>query len=713
MATLRANVPSRADARTWRIAEPPAARVVRASAGCALAALAVAPAYRLLARPETGLAGAATVDMASTYATLIVAGSALTAIVALIAARTVRADTVEGAWLRFTAWILQPSSRRFAATLALIAFAAATVVHFAVLRGQPNLIDGMGQLLHARYLAEGRLSGPPLADGAFWHAQQTLFTDAGWLSQYPPLHVLLLAAGVKSGLLWATGPLMLAAAAFFTALAAERLLPWHRATARLGAALAAVSPFLLAHAGAFTSHTTAAALAAAAVYCTARVAAGDARWSLGVGAALGALLATRPLSAVTLGAVLVAALLLWQPIRAGDARVRPALPRVAAAAAGTLPFALLLAAYNAHFFGAPWRFGYTAALGADGGLGFGVDPWGNAYGLREAVGAASAELMSLNLFLLETPLPTVAIVGGFLALARRLEPGTWVLAGWAIAPVFAGLGYWHHGLFMGPRMLNESAPAWCVLAAVAAVWWVRRAPARGTRTFGYAPRPGIAVALAVACVLGVAVLGPLRLSTYRQERPAALALAGAATGLPLVFVHGGWTARLGARLAASGMRLDSVETALRQNTTCAVHRYADARERGAVLPALDFARRAAPRDAADPLARLRAVELSRGNRARVAHGEPFGADCAREAQADRAGVLDVTPLLWQGDLPGLRARGPMFARDLGPERNAALIAAQPARTPYLLLADADGRLSLEPYDAAAFRLWGRPAEVAR
>jgi hypothetical protein len=461
------------------------------------------------------------------------------------------------------------------------------------------------------------------------------------------------------------------------------------------------------------SHTTAAAFGAAAVYFTARATAGDARWSLAAGGALGALFATRPLSAVALGLVLYAALALWQPIRAGAARARPALLRIAYATAGALPFVILLGLYNAHFFGSPVRFGYEAALGAAGGLGFGVDPWGNTYGPREAIGYVSAELNALNLFLLEIPLPAVAIIGGFLALARRLEPGAWVLAGWAVAPVVASVGYWHHGLFMGPRMLNESAPAWCVLAAVAALWWVRRAPASGTRTFGYAPRPGVAVALASAAIVGIAVLGPLRLATYRQDRPAGLVLAGTATGSPLVFVHGAWTARVGARLAAAGVRLDSVETALRQNTSCDVQRYADARERGGALPPLDFVRRAAPRDAADPLGRLRTMELSPGNRARVAQGEVFGKDCVREAQSDRWGVLDVTPLLWQSDLPGLGGDGVLFARDLGPERNAALITAEAARTAYLLSADADGRLNLQPYDAGVLRLWGDAAEVAR
>src|SRR5690606_30868882 len=131
------------------------------------------------------------------------------------------------------------------------------------------------------------------------------------------------------------------------------------------------------------------------------------------------------------------------------------------------------------------------------------------------------------------------------------------------------------------------------LAAMSAVWWIRRAPGRGTRTFGYAPRPGVAVALATGAVTGIVVLGPLRLATYSQERPAALAVTTAAFGPSLVFVHGGWSARLAARLAATGMRLDSIETALRQNTTCAVQRFTDARERGGAQPALDFDRRAA------------------------------------------------------------------------------------------------------------------------
>lgn len=676
--------------------------VARAVAGCSLAALALVPAYRLLARPETGLAGAATVELAGTYAALALGGLAAFAIVALIAARVVPMAALAQAWARLARTITAPTAARFGLVLALVAGAAAAAFNLLILARQANLVDAMSQLVHARYLATGTLAGPA---SPFWHIQQTLVTDAGWVSQYPPLHVLLLAAGFAAGAVWLVGPLLLAATVFLTALAADRLLPRERAIARVGVALAAVSPFLIAHAGAYMSHTTAAALAAAAVYCTARALAGSVGWSVAAGGALGALLATRPLFAVALGSVVAAALVLAK-VENGSARVRLRVRRLAALAAGALPFALLLAAYNTHFFGHALRFGYEAALGPDGGLGFGVDPWGNTYGAREAIGYTSAELHALGVSLLESPIPVVALVGTWFALARRLEPGVWLFAGWAFAPVIANLLYWHHGLFMGPRMLNESAPAWFVLAALAGAWLVQRLPSSGTSTFGYVPRAGAAVALALAAAAGALVLGPLRLSTYAQQRPAALALASAVPGLPLVFVHGSWEGRVAMRLAAAGVPLDSVETALRQNSTCAVERFAAARAAGTALPALDFVRRAASTGGTDPLARLRTLELGRGSRARVLEGELPGAACVREAAADRFGALDITPLLWQADLPGLEADGPLYVRDLGPDRNATLIARMPERQPWLLGRDSNTSAPvLLAYASAMRTLW--------
>jgi hypothetical protein len=497
---------------------------------------------------------------------------------------------------------------------------------------------------------------------------------------------------------------MLALTVLFTALAAERLLPGRTAVARTGALLVALSPFLIAHAGAFMSHTTAAAFGAIAIWCAARSDDGTPWWMAGAGVAIGAMFATRPVSALTLAA----GISFWSALRAArtdQLALRRSAGRIALFAAGALPFVALVALYNSHFFGSATTFGYNAALGQAAGLGFGTDPWGNTYGPLQALAYTSAELSALNLFLLETPLPAVAIVALYLVLAPRLARGETLIAAWALLPVAAQLPYWHHGLFMGPRMLNESAPAWALLAAIAVVALVARLPARLPASPGWSPRTFGATLALGAVLAGVFVLGPMRLSSYTQ-RPLAFDAASSAQAPALIFVHGGWTSRLAMRLAAAGMRLDSVETALRQNPTCAVQTYADARRAGSPLPALDFA----PRATALP----QAVELSPGNRIRIAAGETrLAGECGRQAAADRNGVIDVTPLLWRGDLPGAPVSGAMFVRDMGPPDNETIIAAEPARTAYILMTAApDAPPRLLPYAEGVRLLWGANREGA-
>jgi hypothetical protein len=147
------------------------------------------------------------------------------------------------------------------------------------------------------------------------------------------------------------------------------------------------------------------------------------------------------------------------------------------------------------------------------------------------------------------------------------------------------------------------------------------------------------------------------------------------------------------------MRLDSVETALRQNPTCDVQAYVAAVQKGDPLPRLDFERRA--------VALPPSVELSPGNRIRVAADGSLAGTCAVEARADRLGVIDVSPLVWRGDLPVAGGSGTLFVRDLGPADNARLIAQFPSRTAYVLMTTGgDGPPQLLPYGQAMVLIWG-------
>jgi hypothetical protein len=553
-----------------------------------------------------------------------------------------------------------------------------------------------------------------LPEGVFWHIQHTIVTPNGWVSQYPPGHIVLLAAGFRLGAVWAVGPVLAAITVFFTALSAERLLPSNRAVARFGAVLASVSPFLIGLASAYMNHITAAAFGTLAIYLALRTRAGHSTWAVPTGAALAWTFGTRPLSALAFGAVVAFGIWITEGER-GKLSIRRWLTWVGGACAGAAPFMAALGIYNAHFFGSPFRFGYSIALGPATSLGFHRDPWGNWYGPLEALAYTSTDLLALSLNLLETPVPIVPLIGVFIILARKFSAGERIIIAWALVPVLANVFYWHHGLFMGPRMLNEVAPAWALLAAVAAVGLIRSIPGNhyllGTR---YSSRIAVGSYLLVGGTVGITVLAPMRLLSYGGDWQASARLTIEETSEPsLVFIHGGWSARAEMMLASGGMRLDSVETALRQNSTCRVHDFAitfytgseeEIAEAGAKL---DFV----PRSNGLPPS----VEISPGSSIRVSHNERLSERCKHEIFADRHGVMDISSLIWQGDLPGLPAKGALYVRDMGPEINARLIHRFPERTPLVLYTTGhESQPQLVPYEEGMTAIWNpafRDADV--
>jgi hypothetical protein len=167
---------------------------------------------------------------------------------------------------------------------------------------------------------------------------------------------------------------------------------------------------------------------------------------------------------------------------------------------------------------------------------------------------------------------------------------------------------------------------------------------------------------------------------------------------------------MSARLAAAGMRRDSIETALRRNDLCRVQRFVEHREAGAAGPApplddasLDFE----PLPGSPP--GLRALELAPGTYARVDPTLPPAPACAREARADRLGTLELEPLVWQTPVPGLESGGPLLFRDLGPEANARVLARHPGATAWVELPATRERSGLLPYREGMTALWGEGA----
>lgn len=675
---------------------------VRRAIGAALIVLATVPIYNVLARPETGRAGWLTRQLVAVFASLSWSGSLLVLVAALIAARFVSVEGGLAAVDKLKRLLLRLPSVTFAALTGLFAALLTALFSRVALGGKPNMIDAIVQVVHARFLAAGRLTGPADGLNAFWHIQNSVITDHGWVSQYPPGHILLIAAGMMVGAAWLVGPLLIGVLVFTTTLLAERVWPNERAAARLAGALTACSTFIVCIGASYLNHVPTAALLAIATYCVLR-ARQRAVWAVLAGLAVGGAFTMRPLTAlaVALGVGIVG----WLDGSEGWARGFARVARLGALAAlgAAAPLAGIMA-YNAHFFGDAFTFGYNVALGPRMGLGFGVDPWGNTYGVREAIGYTSSDLTTLGVALLETPLSAVLVVGLLLMFARRFSIGERVLLAWALAPVIANAFYWHHGIYMGPRMLYEAAPAWILLFTIALVRAWQHAPLQLAQLPMYSPRMAVLGAATFTILFGLLYLAPQRAASYggawlsisRLEAPRP-------PGASLVFVHDAWIARLAMQMATNGMRLDAVETAIRQNPTCTVQELVDAQNAAdttraaAILARMDMQPRATN---LPPISRI-----STGNTMRLSPGGRLSARCLREVRADQAGILDLAPLLWQGDLPGGQAAGALYVRDLGPAQNRRMLAAHPTRTPWLYTAVGDDAM-LFPYAEGMRRLWG-------
>jgi hypothetical protein len=465
----------------------------------------------------------------------------------------------------------------------------------------------------------------------------------------------------------------------------------------------ALSPFVIGLAGTYMNHIGAAAFISIAIFL-AVVALGkkSVLWPMLTGLAIGAVFSIRPLTAIV--ASLIVAFIWLEP---GDESfglvIRRFLKRSVAAAVGIAPILVAIGAYNRHFFGSALRFGYVASTGPLVGPGFHQDPTGQFYGPVQALAYTSADLVTLSLYLLETPIPVVVLVGLFLLVVPRLSRGEKIIAVWALLPVLANAFYWHHGNFMGPRMLNEAAPAWVLLTAVAAVGLVRRIPKK--KAFGnYPPRSALTMTFILGWLGGIFFLGPQRLASYGGAWQESSRMTLPDAGKPsLVFVHGAWSGRVAMRLIAHGLRLDSLEVAMRYNPTCDVDTFArwyseKPAARAAQSPSidLDFA----------PHSEIQKFRIADGDDIRAHPGVPMQASCLRSLASDTLGIVDISPFMWQADLPGAKAGGTMIARDMGPEDNARLIKRYPDRVPAVFYrATKEGPPKLVPYDVGMAALW--------
>ncbi|MEJ2238558.1 MAG: hypothetical protein P8X82_09700 [Gemmatimonadales bacterium] len=524
----------------------------------------------------------------------------------------------------------------------------------------PHLIDEVAQLFLGRVFASGRLAAPPPQPPEFFLIAQTLVTEAGWTSQYPPGQALLLSMGLLLKAEWLVNPILGGVSTILVFAIAKGL--YGRSTALAAAFFWAISSWVLFMSATYMNHVGATflALGAWALIWAPRA---TRRWhALGAGLLLAATAATRPLDGVAAGIPILAWLMMKRRWSTAPWLV-----------AGAAPVALLWCYFNWRLYGSPTTMGYTALYGAELGLGFHTDPWGRPYTILTAISNLAVAIRRLHIYFYEWPIPALLPLAVWGVVGRQWSWKDIVVAVGIVVPPLMYLFYWHSGFYPGPRFYYLAAPF--IVIGTARGWravfrWTRSRSLRHLR-----PEVALVTAASVVLVWGWLWLLPQRWEAYRNQLPSMKLHPERElerqTQRALVIVPESWGSRIITSLWGLGSPPGLVERAYSRVDACDLHRLTLTARDSALTPAQVTQRLRILMQSRGPELETRADWPDPGLRLRPG---PIAPECVLEMRRDLEGFTLYANLEWRNSI-GLK-EGIVFARDLF-ERNDDLFEQYP------------------------------------
>ena len=598
-----------------------------------------------------------------TGAAIVVGG----ALVATILSSRMPAIWRDGLWQRAAARLAaHPAASTVG--IAAAAFAVYLTAAFLVFDARPLLMDELVSVMHARIFASGRLSLPASPFPEFFSALHLVDLEGKVYSHYPAGGPAMIALGELAGVPWMVGPLCgaIAAGLWLSYLRVAEPRPGVRYAAGL---LFALSPFVMFMSGTFMNHVPVMMWLLLAVAALAHlvVSPGARPWlALVVGLGYGCAATIRPLDAAAF-ALPAGAWMLWRA-----ARERARWLEVLAAGVGVALPILALLWVNARTTGDPLRFGYNVLWGSNVGLGFHEAPWGDPHTPARGVELVNLYLLRLQMYLFDTPVPSLipAIVAFFLTRSLdRLDRYLITSSALLLGVYFL---YWHEGYYLGPRFVFALSPLF-------ALWTARFLPLLRERAGdGRLYRTAVYGSL-IAGLLAVGVQLPIRARQYasltttlRWDADSAATAAGAHNAL--VFVRESWGAQVIPRMWVLGISRTDADRFYRRVDTCLLDQGVSIVERRGLHGADAVALlRPLLRDSS----RVVKSTFSPDYTQRYLPGTKYPERCRQRLAEDAAGFTHFTPLLLA------RGGGNIYARDLH-ERNAVLLAAHPDRPVFLI-----------------------------
>lgn len=340
---------------------------------------------------------------------------------------------------------------------------------------EPHIYDASAYLFSAKTFASGHLwvPVPPAADrfpGAF-------MLDVGGkrFTQYPPGTAMILAIGVLFHTPWLVEPLLGTLALLGIGLIAARL--YNRRVATIAVLLGALSPFYSYLAASYLSHAVALSFLVWGFWLLLRFAQGGAGWNLPAAVTcfgMGQL--TRDQVGLAFAGIAVAIVLAlsWRRLASFTANREvgvaswlesPRLIAVVAAVAVALLFAAANFAYNAALTG---KATVSPRLLFNPGDHFGFGPGVGFYGQHTiAAGLVNLDelLTSLAIDLFGWPFYLTLAFTAIPFILRRARLADWLLLAGGALLAGAYIGYFYHGIYLGPRYLFETLPFLLILTA--------------------------------------------------------------------------------------------------------------------------------------------------------------------------------------------------------------------------------------------------------
>jgi hypothetical protein len=351
-----------------------------------------------------------------------------------------------------------------AVAVTLASFGWTLYVSRVLFAGEPHLLDASSYFFQAKIFASGRLSVPaPLLPDAFKGPFMVL--DGGrWFGIYPPATCALLAIGILLHAPWAVEPLLGSLALWGIYRIGRRL--FGPPTGALALLLGALSPFYTFLAASYMSHAVALCFSVYFLLALLRFSGAHRTRDLVLAAlAAGGLVLTRELTSALMIVLAVGYIgaVSWRRLWADRERVVVAL-------LAALPIVCLAVladvVYNWLQTGDPYlpprlAFDPTAQYGFGPGIGF--------YGQHTlAAGLVNLDQL-LTALLIDLYGWPFYLTLTFVALAFLLGSSfrRWDLLcvlGFAV-PALAQVGYFYHGIYLGPRYLYETLPFLLLLTA--------------------------------------------------------------------------------------------------------------------------------------------------------------------------------------------------------------------------------------------------------